>query len=272
MKKVGFFLFSIILLSGFSSLFAATNSKITITPMENVTISGSKVVIAPAQENQEYTISGNFSGQIVVKTKNTVIKLKNARLENKKGEAALFAEAKIEVSCLKDTENYISSSGKNDEKTAALQCKKDLVLGGSGKLFVQGNVCHGIKADDVKLKGSGTFDIRGTKNGSALKCESFTVESEKTFSAYFSDSKNGIKADETIEIASGNFYFKNNKVALKTDTSEDDAKKSKTTKGATQKTKHKINLSGGTFYIEDNEKLYATEDGAYNASGAKIIK
>lgn len=192
--------------------------KLTIEPMDStVTVKGKTITIAPKTEGKTYTISGYFDGQIVNKTKNTVLKLKGAYLENTSGAAAVYGEAKTEISTSKGTTNYIVSAGKSAEKNAALQSKKNLVLGGSGTLYVRGDVYHGIKADDVKIKGSGTLYAQGTKKGSALNCRSLTVEKDKTFSVYLVNSKNAVKADEAITLASGTFYLYDVENTLKTE-------------------------------------------------------
>ena len=236
------------------------DTPLTVTPMDAVTVTRHTVTIAPAQENVEYTISGYFNGQVVNKTKNTVIKLKNAYLENTAGAPAVYGEAKTELSTAKDSVNYIVASGKSDGKLAALHCKKDLELGGSGTLYVAGYIYHGAKADDVKLKGSGTLYLQGTPRGSALNCRTLTVEREKSFTAYLVNSKNGVKADNTITVASGTFCLYDLATAFKTDTTKD-------APGAP----HGITLSGGTFRTSGVGTLYATEQGAYKASGARIV-
>ena len=236
--------------------------KITITPNDKtVSVSKNKIVLMPKKEGVEYTISGYFNGQIVNKTKNTVIKLNNAFIENTSGEAAIYGEAKTELSSGGGSKNYVVSSGKSSSKTAAIQCKKNLEIGGSGTLYAVGDVYHAVKADDVKIKGSGNFYLQGTKEGSGINCENLIVEKDKTFKAYIVNSKNGVKADFTINIASGNFYLFDNKTALKTDTKKDDPK-----------SPHSITLSGGNFFLERNEALYKTEENAYKASGAKITE
>ncbi len=210
--------------------------KISVSPMDFVSISDSKIEIAPKKEDCVYTISGYFDGQIVIRTKNTVLKMKGAYLENSSGEPAVFCEAKAEISTSKGTQNVISC-GEGGGKTGALHSKKNLVLGGSGTLFVTGGAQHGVKADDVKIKGSGEFFIQGTKKGSALNCRSLAVEKGKTFKAYFLNSKNGIKADQTISIGSG-----------KTDTKDEDSS-----------VPHSIVISGGAVHTKNNGRLYESD-------------
>ena len=237
------------------------DTPLTVTPMDAVTVTRHTVTIAPAQENVEYTISGYFNGQIVTTTKNTVLRLQDAYLENTAGKAAVRCEAKASVSAAKGSTSYIVSGGRSASKNAALQGKRTLVLGGAGTLYVRGNVCHAVEAEDVKIKGTGAFYMQGTRNGSALNCESLEVEPEKTFTAYFLNSKNGIKADRTITVASGTFCLYDNGTALKTDTAADSKKHA-----------HAITLTGGTFRTHANGTLYATEAGAYTAAGATFVE
>ena len=232
----------------------------TVEPMDYVTITKHTVTIAPHDENTTYTLRGYFNGQVVSKTKNTVLKLENAYLENTSGKAALKCTAKTELSAGRESTNYIVSRGRGFAKNAALQGKRGIILGGSGTLYVDGNICHGIEAEEVKIKGSGTFYIAGTKRGSALTCEIFEVEPQKTFSAYILNAKNGIKADQKIAVSSGTFYLYNNGIALKTDAPTADGKKPRT-----------ITLAGGTFHLFGNGALYVTAEGAYNAAGATFI-
>lgn len=243
---------------------------VTISPNDKtVKITKDKIIITAKKEGAEYFVSGYFKGQIVNKTRNTTIKLNGAFIENTSGEAAIYGEVKTEISTTGGTENYVVSSGKNASKTAALQCAKNLEIGGSGTLYIVGNVYHAVKADDVKMKGSGTFYLQGTDEGSGINGDSFLVEKDKTFKAYFVNSKNGIKADDTISISSGNFFFYDNKAALKTDTKKDDEKSGKK---PNPKRTHGITLSGGTITASGNENLYKTEKGAYKVSKAKIIE
>ncbi len=233
---------------------------VTITPSDKtVTISKDKIIIAPKKEDVTYTISGYFKGQIINKTKNTVLKFNKAFIENDRGLPAIYCEAKTEISTTVGTVNYVVSTGNSSEKVAAIHGKKNMALGGSGSLYAVGNVYHGVKADDVKIKGSGTFYLQGTDKGSALNCRSLTVEKDKTFKAYFLNSKNGIKADNNINIQSGNFFMENLDTAFKTDTKEDDPK-----------TQHFIRLAGGSISAKNVKKLYKTDSGAYKVSGASV--
>ena len=233
----------------------------SVTPMNSsVKITKRTVTITPKTEGETYTLSGYFNGQIINRTKNTILKLNGAYLENSNGEPAIFGEAKTEISSAKETVNYIISSGRNESKTAALQCKKNLVIGGSGTTCILGNVYHAVKADEIKLKGSGTFYAQGTKKGAVINCQSLTVEKDKTFTAYLMNSKNGVKADGTINIQSGEFYLSNLETGFKTNTIKD-----------LPKEEHGITLSGGTFHTDKVTTLHSTDKNAYKDSGAKFL-
>ena len=264
MKKMKFIIVPVVLIQ-ICALFcfaqkASDYGKITISPMDSgVKISGNEIFIEPKSEDTTYIISGHFDGQIICKTKNTVLKLNNAYLENNLGKAAIYAEAKTEISTSKGSTNYVVSSGNPTSKTAAIHSKKNLVLGGSGTLYVKNESGHAVKADDIKMKGSGVFYLTASKKCSAINCESFTVEKDKTFSCYLRDSKNGIKADGTIRIASGIFYFENNETAMKTDTKEDDKK------AGISPIEHGIFITGGKINYKNNKALYETEKGKYKS-------
>ncbi len=238
------------------------SDKFIISPKDSsVKITDNVIILAPKREKTEYVISGYFSGQIVNKTKNTVIKLKNAYLEATHGEPAIFGEAKTEISSVNGTANYIVSRGTSVAKIGAVHCKKNLEIGGSGTLYIKGDVYHAIKADDIKLKGSGTLYAQGTKKGSAINCHSLLAEKDKNFTAYLINSKNGIKADNSISIASGTLHLYDNNIALKTDTVEDTPGES-----------HSITLSGGSIYSRGNTTFYETDRNAFSSKGAKIIE
>ena len=249
-----------------------TNESVTIT-VGNLTITTLKayektvtsdeaaktITFEPTEEKVEYTLSGSFEGQIINKTKNTVFILSGVSLSNTDGLPAVYGELKTEIKAEKETENTISVPGEvSDSKSGALQCDKALEIGGAGTLTVTCENAHGVKASKVELKGSGTFTFDGGADSSAVNCNEFVVDTDKTFTATFKDSKNGIKADETITIASGTFNFENiTKVALKTDKDKDDPEKA-----------HFIQLDGGTFSFTKCKKIYETETDKFTKAEA----
>ncbi len=274
LNKLNFTIAAIAMLAIFQPVFAqkvvinpeSAKSKYTgsikIEPMDNgVKIEKNKITFSPKKEGTTYLISGYFDGQLINKTKNTVLKLNNAFLENHNGQSTIYGEAKIELSSTEGSVNYIVMSGSNEKKAAAVHSKKNLELGGSGTVYVKGDTYHAVKGDDVKFKGSGTWYIQGTKSGSGINCQNFIVEKNKSFNAYIVDSKNAIKADYTIKIESGNFFMLDNATVLKTDTRKDDPK-----------SPHFILLNGGKFTVSKLSTLYKTENEAFKNKGAKIIE
>ena len=230
------------------------------------------ITFEPAKEKVEYTLSGSFEGQIINKTKNTVIILNGVSLSNTTGASAIYGEIKTEIKAAENTENTITVTGpekapdatKDPSSKPAVFCDKAIEIGGSGKLTVSCEYGHGVKASKIELKGSGTFTFDGGSDSSAANCNEFVVEADKTFTANFKDSKNGIKADETITIASGSFNFENiTKAALITDTSKDNATK-----------EHFIKLDGGTFTFtnctEKKFKKQSTEDGKFTKAESVV--
>ena len=214
------------------------------------------ITFTPEAEKTEYTIKGTFDGQIINKTKNTVIILDNATLTNTEGAAAIYGELKTEIKAAANSENTISTTKKVDVK-ATVFCDKGLEIGGSGKLTItsENDKTHAVKASKIELKGSGIFTFDGGSDASAINCNEFSVDEGKTFTANLKDSKNGIKADKTIIIASGTFNFENLATALKTDTSKDDKD------GET--VEHFIKLNGGNFTFTNCEKKVSTEEGKF---------
>ena len=245
----------------------------TITPDEGyegtITINDAAKTITlepPLDDGDEtkaaYVITGSYEGQIINKVKGTKIVLSNATLTNKEGKPAIYGEKKTEIIVAGETANTITVTGEGaDDKWGAVLCEKGIEIGGPGKLTISNEKAHGVKGSKIELKGSGTYIFDGGSDSSAVKCNEFVVKNDKdgnprTFTATFKDSKNGIKADETITIACGNFKFENiSKVALKTDTSKDDAT-----------VEHKITLEGGSFTFTECKKKYDTETGGFTKS------
>lgn len=223
--------------------------------------------IANGYNPESYTLTGTFKGQIVVTWDEVEIVLSNATLINENKPAIIGEDMKFFVSAKNETTNKITITGTYDKenKYGAIQGDK-VEFGGKGTCYVTGSIYHAVKAKKVELKGSGTYYFKGTEKGAGINCNSLKVKEDKTFTAYFSDSKNGIKADNSIDIASGTFYFENLKTALKTDTSDDDE--------YGKEKDHYIKLSGGTYnYTESTVPNFAdTEEGKYDSKGATINK
>lgn len=236
----------------------------TITISED----GKTITLQPEETDVKYTITGEFEGQIINKTKGTVIILDNAKLTNANGKAAIYGELKTEIKFEKDSTNIIAVTGDADKTygKAAILCEKAIEIGGAGTCTISCENGHGVKASKIELKGSGNYTFDGGDDSSGINCNSFTVENDsegnpRTFTAIFKDSKNGIKADETIEIECGTFEFKNiTGTALKTDKKDNE--------GAEPKD-HFIHLTGGTFtFADDCAAKYETKKDCFEIADA----
>lgn len=230
------------------------------------TISGNTITLNGKQSGQlpdEYTIKGYFAGQIISNLKDNEIILDGAYLENTNVPPVL-CNKKAYITAKSGTTSYIVANGTSEQKYGAIHSEKGLELGGKGKCYIVGNIYHGVKASNMEMKGSGTYYIQGNEKGAAINCNNFEVKTEKTFTCYLINSKNGIKADETVNISSGTFYFGNVDTCIKTDKAEDD--------GDTPKT-HSVTLLGGTinYNTDDVEQLVSTDTGKYQKADATVI-
>ena len=226
------------------------------------------ITITATEEGMQYTLSGCFSGQIINNTKNTVLNLKGAYLENHDAMPVIVSTKKLEISAKEGTPSYIVSRAKTPKikKSGTIYCYdetedkyKDLEIGGKGTCYVVG-IVHGIKADDVKAKGSGTWYIAGTPDNSAINCNTFITKEGATVTLVLGNAKNGIKADNSIEITSGTFWFENVKIALKTDTVEDEPD-----------VEHFIKVSDCKIYKKAVERLSATDSAAYTQADTAVV-
>lgn len=212
----------------------------------------------------KYTISGYFDGVIINEIKDNELVLDGAYLTNV-NDAVIKCSKKLQVSAKNETVNYIVSTGTNENKLGAIHSEKGLEFGGKGTCYVVGSIYHAVKGSNVELKGSGTYYFQGTDKGAGINCNNFEVKAEKEITAYFINSKNGIKADETVNISSGTFYFGNVKTGIKTDLKADDA--------AEDPKSHYVKLIGGTFYYnaDDVEAFVITDENQYAKSEAAKV-
>ena len=223
------------------------------------------ITLTSTEEKSEYTLTGYFKGQIINNTKGTVLNLNGAYLENTDGTPVIVSTKKLEISAKENTENYIVSTGNASGKPGTIYCydaaedkSKNLELGGKGICYILG-LYHGIKADEVKAKGSGTYYITGTSKGSAINCNTFIIEEEKTVTLVLGNAKNSIKADESISIFSGTLWFENVTTGMKTDTLKDDDTK-----------EYFIDIANCKIYTKDVDTLQATEVDSYTQNNVII--
>lgn len=134
--------------------------------------------------NDEYTIieagayyfTGNYNGTIFVNAdkKDVRIIFDNVILTAIQGSAIAVDKAKrVEISFVPQSENTISDSetynypadGRFAKANAAIYSKKNLVINGTGKVKLNGNYNHGIKANDTLKINETTIAISAIKDG-----------------------------------------------------------------------------------------------------------
>lgn len=233
--------------------YTKTDGKIELTSVDDTT-----------GEGVEYTITGTYTGQIVSKVKGTKIKLNGVTLSNENN-PVIYCEKKCEISTVKDTVNKILMTGSSKEKTAAILGEKDIEFGGSGECSVKGDVCHGIKGDKISFKGSGTYIVSATNEGSAINCNQFEIKTEKTVNLTLTNGKNGIKADKNVSIESGTLHITDCATAIKTDTSKDDNPDA-------APVEHFIKINGAKIYLKNisGKNKFSTEGTPQIAEGCVV--
>ncbi len=179
----------------------------------NLSSSGSQKLTSPGV----YTLTGTLEdGMIEVSTSGTVkLILDNVTIKNSNGPAILVSESELVVIETKENStNYLSDSAKysvsDEDICATLFSKDDLVLEGSGKLFITGNYEDGIVSkDDLKIN-SGSYEL---------------------------DTKDeGIRGRDSVEILGGEFIINSGGDAIKSNNSEEIGKGT-------------VSISDGTFSI-----------------------
>ncbi|NMP38172.1 MAG: carbohydrate-binding domain-containing protein [Clostridiales bacterium] len=135
-------------------------------------VSGSTVTINKAGK---YIIDGTLSdGQIIVNTqdKETVFIVFNNFSAACSSSAPIYVvDAKKVVltlygdNSLTDTSNYVFASAAESEPDAALFCKSDLTVNGTGTLTVTANYADGIKCKDVLKLLGGTLTVSSVDDG-----------------------------------------------------------------------------------------------------------
>ncbi len=242
------------------STFSITGESDTATYEEEEGV----ITLTATVEKSKYTLTGYFNGQIINNTKGAVLNLNGVYLENTDGKPVIVSTKKLEISAKENTENYIISTGTANGKIGTVYCSdvdgksKNLEIGGKGTCYILG-LYHGIKADEVKAKGSGTYYVTGTSKGSAINCNTFLIEEEKTVTLILGNAKNAIKADESISISSGTLWFENVTTGMKTDTLEDDDTK-----------EYFINVANCKIYTKAVGTLQETEADAYTQNDVVV--
>lgn len=146
---------------------ASTDSANVLIDGETITILGGGV----------YELSGTLQdGSIIVHTNDTIpvqLVLNNASI-NSNNFSAIYVEHAASViltlspgtqNILSDGNSYDCTRQENDKPDAALYCRANLTINGTGTLSVCGNYQDGIKCNDILKVMSGTISINAKDDG-----------------------------------------------------------------------------------------------------------
>ena len=177
----------------------------------SVEISGSTVTITKAGT---YVISGNVTeGNIIVNAtdKGTVrLILNNASISNTTTAPIKVLDAKKVILTLADnTTNTITDSSRlstEEDYSAAIYSKEDLIINGNGTLNVNAGYRNGIKSTDDCIIVSGTLNITSTEDGIIGKDLCGVVAGDININAGSDGIKSTYDTDERGCKAASNLY------------------------------------------------------------------
>lgn len=195
----------------------------------SVEISGSTVTITKAGT---YVMSGNVTeGNIIVNAtdKGTVrLILNNASISNTTTAPIKVLDAKKVILTLADnTTNTITDSSRlstEEDYSAAIYSKEDLIINGNGTLNVNAGYRNGIKSTDDCIIVSGTLNITSTEDGIIGKDLCGVVAGDiniKTNNGAADTTQTHI---DNMDMGRGGFGFNNNKTTTTTDDTSESRK------------------------------------------------
>jgi len=242
-----------------------------------------------------YVVSGTLSdGQIVIAATNTDkvhLVLNGANITNEAG-APIYASQcdKLIVTLAEGTQNILTDGGLNfryadtaeEEPNAALFCKDDLTINGTGSLTVNAGFNNGIGSKDDLLIVSGDIKINSVNHGLrgndsvtiidgnlSIKAGNDGIQTNNTKDSSLgriliengtieiTSGHDGIQADASVSISGGDFHITTGGVSP-SDTTSDSYKGIKATTD--------ITISGGSFTIDsDDDGIHATGDDGMHA-------
>lgn len=166
-----------------------------------------------------YVFSGTYNGSITVncETKETVrIVLNGAEINSTSNSAIDITKAsKVIITSAKDTSNILSDSDNytlnaDEEPTACIFAKSDLVLNGSGTLQINANYKDGIKSKDTLYIVNTNVDVTSVDNGITGKDTLGIVDSTITINAQ----GDGLKATNDKDENLGNLIVDSGSIKL----------------------------------------------------------
>ncbi len=191
--------------------------------------------ISVSSDKLEYTLSGYFSGRIVIDNANELSSYKGITLylsnacivsDDEATIEYLLDDKNIELVSVKETTNYIVNTSSTNYDGHALSSSNniELRLQKESVLYLYTVHGHTIKADgDVKLTGAGAIYLSSGHDG--IHCHDFTTYNSSHFSGTFEISNaisQGIEASTsggngTLTITNGTFIINNCESVAKVD-------------------------------------------------------
>lgn len=249
----------------------------------SVEISGSTVTITKAGT---YVISGNVTeGNIIVNTtdKGTVrLILNNASISNTTTAPIKVLDAKKVILTLADnTTNTITDSSRlstEEDYSAAIYSKEDLIINGNGTLNVNAGYRNGIKSTDDCIIVSGTLNITSTEDGIIGKDLCGIVAGDININA----GSDGVKSTYDTDTTKGNVIIEGGNITIKASNDgiqaenilviNDGTINIKTNNGAADTTQTHIDnmdMGRGGFGFNNNKTTTTTDDTSESRKGIK---
>ena len=212
--------------------------------LEDKTLDSDSLTIT---EEGVYTLTGEINGTVTVNTKGNVkIILDNVTIKSSNGPAIYIESADNTVIYLKEgttniLEDSSSYSNLDEDISAVIFSKDDLVLDGTGTLTVKANYEDGIVSkDDLKII-NGTYTITALDDGIRGKDSVYIIDGNFDINA----GGDGIKSSNDTDNEKGYVLIENGKFNIN---SKSDGIQAIT----------KLVINNGTFNIKSSEGLEAT--------------
>ncbi len=217
---------------------------------EGVTIEGTTITIT---KGGTYVVTGTLSdGQIKVDSedKETVwIILNNANITSKTNSPIYIVNAKKTIlslatgtsNTLSDAASYTYADTANEEPSACVFSKDDLVISGDGSLVVNGNFNNGIASKDTLTITNGNITVNAVNNG--IKGKDYIVIKDGTFNV--TAGGDAFKSDNTADTSLGYILIEGGKFVIN---SEEDGIQAETC----------LKITGGTFDIKTGDGAKTT--------------
>ena len=184
-----------------------SDTKVDWDSLENNTIDDSYTI----SEGGIYTLTGNINGTITIDTKEDVkLMLDNVTIKATNGPAILVENAnnviiysnKDTVNTLEDSSSY---SGLDEDISAVIFSKDDLVLDGEGKIIIKANYQDGIVSkDDLKVI-NGNYEINSKDDGIRGKDSVYIINGNFNINSQ----GDGIKSSNDTDVEKGFILIEN---------------------------------------------------------------